>query len=179
MVCQTFASLFGLWIISGEAASTIQPCWLKIPYGLTKNSIQKVKERESGESSMVCQTFASLFELWIINGEASSTLQPCPLKIPYGLTKNSFQKVKERESDESSMVCQTFATLFGLWIISGEASSTLQPCRLKIPYGLTKNSFQEVKERAVNQAWCVRFLHHCSGCGSSVEKRRQRYSPAG
>ena len=110
---------------------------------------------------MVCRTFASLFGLVIISGEASPTLQPCRLKIPYGLTETAFKKRRERERGESSMVCQTFASLFGLWIISGEASSTLHHYRLKIPYGLTKNSFQKVKERVVNQAWCVRLLQPC------------------
>ena len=78
---------------------------------------------------------------------------------------NEEQLSKSEERGESSMVCQTFASLFGLGIISGEASSTLQPRRQKIPHGQTKNSFQKVKERererAVNQAWCVRLLHHC------------------
>ena len=39
-------------------------------------------EKETGESCMVCQTFASLFQLWILFGDALSTLQPSRLKIP-------------------------------------------------------------------------------------------------
>ena len=31
MVCQTFASLFGLWILTGEAYSVLQPNLLEIP----------------------------------------------------------------------------------------------------------------------------------------------------
>ena len=42
MVCHTFATQFGLWNIMGEASSTLQPCWLKIPYGVTHNTMKKV-----------------------------------------------------------------------------------------------------------------------------------------
>ena len=41
----------------------------------------------------------------------------------------------ERETSESCRVCQTFASLFGLWILIEDASSTLQPGRLEIQYG--------------------------------------------
>ena len=34
-----------------------------------------------------------------------------------------------------------------------------------------------VSERQVNRAWCARLVQHCSGCGSSLEMRNQRYSP--
>ena len=37
----------------------------------------------------------------------------------------------------------------------------------------------KVNERPVNHAWSVRLLHHCSGCGSSLEMRHQRDSPVG
>ena len=47
--------------------------------------------------------------------------------------------------------------------------------------GQVKGTQDKVKERekALNQAWCVRLLHHCSGCGSLVERRYQRCGPAG
>ena len=38
----------------------------------------------------------------------------------------------ERAPGESCMVCQTFVSMFGLWILIGDASSTLQPGRLEI-----------------------------------------------
>ena len=49
-------------------------------------------ERRTGETCMVCQIFASLSRLWIIIAEASSTLQPCQLEIPYGPTQNTTKK---------------------------------------------------------------------------------------
>ena len=34
-----------------------------------------------------------------------------------------------------------------------------------------------LSKRQVEHAWCVRLLHHSSGCRSSLEMRNQRYSP--
>ena len=42
--CQTFASLLGLWIIIGDASSTLQPCWLEVPYGLPENTAKIYSE---------------------------------------------------------------------------------------------------------------------------------------
>ena len=44
----------------------------------------------------------------------------------------------ERGTGVTCMVRQMFASLFGLWTIIGDASSTLQPCRLVIPCGLAQ-----------------------------------------
>ena len=40
-------------------------------------------------------------------------------------------------------------------------------------------SEQKVSDRQLNRARCVRLLHHCSGCGSSLEMRHQRCWSAG
>ena len=35
--------------------------------------------------------------------------------------------------------------------------------------GVYRGTQRNVYERQVNRAWCVRLLHHCSGCGSSAD----------
>ena len=44
---------------------------------------------------------------------------------------------------------------------------------------LVQGTQDKVKERQVHHARCPDFCHHCSGCGSSLEVRRQRYSRVG
>ena len=42
--------------------------------------------------------------------------------------------------------------------------------------GKCKRTQHKVSERQMSRAWCVRLLH-CSGCGSTLEMRHQRYIP--
>ena len=80
---------------------------------------------------------------------------------------------KVRERAVIKHVCQTLASLSGLWNIIGEASSKRQPCREKIPYVLTKRSPKNSAHTAAPEL----FITLCSLGTAGRTFTERSYSP--